>query len=357
MKWPIFLVFITLFSSIYANECRQLFVKFNSIQKSAEIKEATSKMDLKLYGIKNTPQGRREFEKIYAECMSPNSTLLKDRADEKVNTVFSRISYATMIGGYTYSNWEKPKDLMWFFNLGFGMGFSAVASKIQAALVLDHGHRYHYLVKDYLFGRGTDLTYMGITFFFPNKEKSEIQMKLDELKKSDQFTEDMIELKKYIDNPNHIERVKKELFNALSHMDYIDLGLGKHGDIDFNHLTPKDLEDKSVQKVVLAAIIAEEYERKKALLQTGSITTDSFIFDSFYAALKVPKDIYLQKISTQVMCLNMFNPSRGVKQVIAINVVNQVLFADYFGVAYKILKNEINGSDENTVERASRRQK
>jgi len=350
-----FILFFT--SSTPANECRILFSKFNQIERTAEIREKTKKLDLNLYGIKNTPAGRREFEKIYAECMTPNSTILKDRADEKVNTVFSRISYATMIGGYTYSNWEKPKDITWFFNLGFGMGFGAIASKIQSSLIIDQGHRFQYLVKDYLFSRGTDLTYMGITFFFPNREKNEVQVKLDELKNSPQFQADMIELKKYIDNPNHIERMKKEIFNALSHMEFINLGLGKHGDIDFNHLTPKDLEDKSVQRVVLAAIIAEEYERKNAWLQTGSLTTDSFIFDSFYAALKVPKDIYLQKISTQVMCLNMFNPSRGVKQVIAINVVNQILFADYFGVVYKILKNEINGSDENTVERTGKRQK
>lgn len=357
MKWLNFLILLTISTSSLSNECRSLFSKFNEIERIAKVREKTKKLDLKLYGIKNTPAGRREFERIYAECMTPNSTLLKDRADEKVNTVFSRISYATMIGGYTYSNWEKPKDIMWFFNLGFGMGFGAIASKIQSALIIDQGHRYHYLVKDYLFGRGTDLTYMGITFFFPDKEKNEVQIKLDELKHSPQFQADMIELKKYIDNPNHIERFKKEIFNALSHMEFINLGLGRHGDIDFNHLTPKDLEDKSVQKVVLAAIVAEEYERKNALLQTGSLTTDSFIFDSFYAALKVPKDIYLQKISTQVMCLNMFNPSRGVKQVIAINVVNQILFADYFGVVYKILKSEINGSDENTVERTGKRQK
>src|SRR5205823_2648818 len=98
----------------------------------------------------------------------------------------------------------------------------------------------------------------------------------------------------------------------------------------------KDLEDKDIQKVVIAAIIAQEYEKQKAPLNiTGNGMEDFFLFDSLYAIAKIPKDLAINKVVNQVMCLNANNVGRGLTQAIGISALNQILFADFYGITYQ----------------------
>ena len=205
-------------------------------------------------------------------------------------------------------------------------------------LIKDDGGRFAYLVKDYLFGRAATVAYFGGFLVLFNTDKAD-QVKLEKLKQSPTFKADVEKLKAYAQNESLIDRYQKELMAYLSQLEVIDLGIGVHEGVDFDHLKPSDLEDKDIQKVVLAAIMSQEYEQKKGPMSfTGSSTGDYFTFDSIYSIAKIPKDILVNKMIDQVMCLNANNPVRGMTQAIGIQTINQILFADYYGVTYRVSK-------------------
>jgi hypothetical protein len=153
---------------------------------------------------------------------------------------------------------------------------------------------------------------------------------------------DTAKLKEYADNKTLVKRYQEELMSYLSHLDTIDLGIGVHGGVDFDNLKPSDLEDTDVKKVVMAAIIAKDYEQKKDVLNiTDDKYHDFFIFDSLYSIAKIPKDMITNQIVDRVMCLNSYNVNRGLTQAVGISVLEQIIFADYYGITYKVLKKEL----------------
>ena len=180
-----------------------------------------------------------------------------------------------------------------------------------------------------------------------------IFFKVNEYVKGVEKQHDVEYIKRILTDDNWYENFKKKLFTTLGYLDEVSIGIGKKYGIDFDHLTKEQLQDEDIQKVVLAALVSQEMERRKhAIIKTGNSNYDSFIFDSFYSILKIPKDILVNKMTMQMVCLNMHNQSRGFTQAVGLNILNQVLFADYFGVTYRILKYEMVGDDENAIEKS-----
>ena len=164
---------------------------------------------------------------------------------------------------------------------------------------------------------------------------------MNDMKNSKTFKEDMQKLRTYVYRETFYERYKSEVMSYLSHLEVINTGLGTHQGINFDKLTPEDLEDEDVQQVVIAAIIAQEYENQNGLLNiTQNNSTDFFLFDALYSIIKIPKDIAVGKVVNQVMCLNRGNPTRGLTQAVGLSTLNQIMFADFYGVTYRVAKKE-----------------
>lgn len=354
MKWFLLVIFTLLSSNVFAakSSCREAmgaFFKYDA--QMSTLKKQASSYNIELYGLKDTPENRLKFEKIYVRCMSPGPKEVEDVMSKKLNNTFNAISVGTMVTGYAYSNWDKPKDAEWFLNLGIGLAFGAVAGSLQDKLLKDTKNKYYNLIQDYLYGRGTDVVYMGVQSGidqFTSIEKEKFKAYLNKLENQ----EDVERIRKMLENDYWYDNLRKKIFTALGYLDEVNIGAGKKYGIDFDHLTKEQLQDEDVQKVVLAALVSQEMERRKhAIIKTGNSNYDSFIFDSFYSILKIPKDILVNKMTMQMICLNMHNQSRGFTQAVGLNILNQVLFADYFGVTYRILKYEMVGDDENAIEK------
>lgn len=347
------------FESAFAgqkNSCNQLMENF--FQREAlvtKLKKDSANYKIKLYGFEDTPHNRAKFESMYVRCMTPGAKEIDDVASKKLNNTFHAMSVGTMIVGYSYSNWDKPKDVEWFFKLGLGLGFGAAAGALQKKLIKDTGNKYYNLILDYIYGRGSDVAFIStekaIDKIIKEDERAlELQLKLKDIKSHS----DYIQFQKVFHNESWYENFRNKLVTSLGYLDSVSIGAGTYNGVDFNNLTPKQLQDEDIQKVVIAALLAQEKERRKrALINTGTAELDSFIFDSMYAAFKVPKDIIVSRVTTQIICLNMHNQRRGFTQAVGLNVLNQVIFADYFGVAYKIMKYEMLGTDENAVEKTN----
>lgn len=338
-------------SAIAADKtCRESMKAFFTYDREMEnLKKQARSYNIELYGLKETLENRLKFEEIYIKCMSPGRKEVEDVLSRKLNNTFNAISVGTMVTGYAYSNWDKPKDATWFFGLGLGLGFGAAAGKIQDKLLKDTRSKYYNLIQEYLYGRATDVIFIGV-----DSVVSPTFNKVNEYVKGVEKQHDVEYIKRILTDDNWYKNFKKKLFTTLGYLDEVSIGIGKKYGIDFDHLTKEQLQDEEIQKVVLAALIAHEKERRKNyLINTGSSTYDSLIFDSFYSVLKIPKDYMLNKITMQIVCLNMHNQSRGFTQAVGINLLNQVLFADYFGLTYRILKYEMVGDDENAVEKTN----
>lgn len=353
------LISLFTFESAFAgqkNSCNQIMEGFfKRDELVTKLKTRASKQNIELFGLRDTPLNRAKFETMYVRCMTPGAKEIDDVASRKLNNTFNSISVGTMVVGYSYSNWDKPKDAEWFFNLGLGLGFGAAAGVLQARLIKDTGNKYYNLILNYLYGRGSDIAYMGVDKAIDQlKKEDEEALKIQLKLKNIHSNEDFQRFKEVVSTENWYQSYRTKLFTALGYMDSVSIGGGIYKGVNFDNLTPEDLQDEDVQKVVIAALLAQEKERRKqAVIHTGNSLLDNFIFDSVYAAFKVPKDIIVNRMTTQIICLNMHNQRRGFTQAVGLNIMNQVLFADYFGVVYKILKHEMLGTGENSVEKAN----
>ncbi len=353
------LLIIFTFESALAGQkssCNQLMENFFQRDKLvSRLKKDAANYNIELYGLKNTPHDKAKFESIYVRCMSPGAKEIDDVASKKLNNTFHAMSIGTMIVGYSYSNWDKPKDVEWFFKMGLGLGFGAAAGFLQNKLIKDTGNKYYNLILEYLYGRGSDVAFMGVDkaiekLTTDDEKELELQLKIKNIKTND----DYLRFKKTFHSESWYENFRHKLVTSFGYLDSVSIGAGVYKGVDFNNLTPEQLQNEDIQKVVIAALIAEEKNRRKmAVINTGKTELDSFIFDSVYAAFKIPKDIIVNRITTQIICLNMHNQRRGFTQAVGLNVLNQVLFADYFGVTYKIIKYELLGTDENSVEKTN----
>lgn len=297
-------------------------------------------MNVTKYGFVDNALGRERFEKLYVQCMTASKPTISDPMSAKLSFMQHKLSLATTVVGFSAANWEKPKDMQWFGRLAFGITFGEALGRIAGKLIVDNGNRFQFLIKDYLLTRVAVAAYLTSAPLVFDMERSQRQ-KIEDMKKSKTFKEDINKLTAYANRESFYERYKKELMSYLSHMPSINMGLGTHQGINFDKLTPADLEDEDVQKVVMAAIIAQEYENQKGPLNiTGNNYSDFFVFDALYSIAKIPKDIVVGKVVGQVMCLNKENPTRGLTQAIGISTLNQIMFADFFGVTYVVAKKE-----------------
>lgn len=284
---------------------------------------------------------RNKSENLYAQCLSPDKNELKDLAASRFFKINMGMSAATNIIGYTQRNWEEQKNFEWFARLGYGVALSAVAGTLAQKIISNNGNRFNYLLKDYIFTRVVTVGYFGgLNLFFDNTKSQ--RAKLEKLKTDPNFKEDIKKLKNYAEDQSRLDRAKKEIISYLSHLEVINIGIGIHEGIDFDHLKPSDLDDQDIQDVVIASIIAQEYKQQKgALVVTGSKQNDFLLYDSIYSVLKIPKEILVNKIIAQTLCLNSNNPTRGYTQAIGITAINQILFADYYGISYQVLRTKL----------------
>jgi hypothetical protein len=337
------LVLATSLSAFGAESCRDLMSSFFRHEEGKTISNKTAKMDITKFGLEENVINREKFERLYLQCLSPDKNQIKDLASKRYSKINLGMSVVTSVSGYTYTNWEKPKDMEWFGRLGYGLAFGAACGKIYGKLVKDDGSKFHHIIKDYIFGRVATVAYFGgFTVFFD--ANADLKAKVETLKKSPTFEADMKKLRAYIDDEKFNERYQKETIDYLSQLEEINLGIGIQEGVDFDHLKPSDLKDPDIQKVVMAAIVAQEYEQQKGILAvTGSKNNDYLLYDSIYSLAKIPKEIIVHKMIDQAVCLNSHNPARGITQAVGITALNQILFADYYGITYKVLKKELIG--------------
>lgn len=328
-------------SSYATDDCMGLMHAFFNHDDGLAVSNQTSKMDITKYGLKENPTDRLKFETLYRQCTMNEKNDIKTLVDKRFMKIQYGMSAATTIVGYTQMNWDKEKNFEWFARLGFGVTFGTLANAIYFKIMTNNSNRFMSVIKDYAFSRVATLSFIGgsSVFFDPHKNETE---KFNNLKNDPKFKEDIKKLKAYADQSNIYERYKKELIAYLSKQKVIDLGLGVHQGVDFDKLTPKDLEDKDIQDVVIAAILAQEYENYKAPLNvTGGYMEDLYLFDSVYSIIKIPKDIIVTNIMSRALCLNTNNPARGYTQAIGVMALNQIFFADFYGISYRVLRSEL----------------
>lgn len=338
----ILLILLGLNSTLYAaDNCRDLMRSFFNHQEGNVISNKTAKMDVEKFGLAENVVNRQKFERLYTQCLSPDKNKLKDLAEKRFSKINTGMGMATSIIGYTQRNWEQEKDFEWFARLGYGLALGTVASQLAQKIISNHGNRFAEVVKNYIFGRSLTLVYFaGASLLFESNKAQ--QEKLEELKSDPHFKEDIKKLKAYAEDESRLDRIKNEIISYLSQLEVINIGIGVHEGIDFDNLKPSDLEDKDIQEVIIAAILAQEYEQQKgALAITGSKQNDFLLFDSLYSIAKIPKDIIVDKIINQTMCLNSNNLTRAYTQAIGITAINQILFADYYGITYHVLQKEL----------------
>jgi hypothetical protein len=337
----VFILFLLLFSSMAsAQDCHDLMRTFFRKKAAKVINEETSNIDIAKYGFVDNSSGRKNFNRLYLQCQSTNKSLVTDPLRQRFSSLQHKLSLATTVVGYSAANWQKPKDMQWFGKMVFGVAFGEVVGKLAGKLIKDNGNRFHYLIKDYIFTRSAVAMYLTSSPYIFDNDKS-YRQKMSALKTSDNFQEEMRQLKSYATSERLIKRYQKEVMGYLSHLEVINLGFGVQQGVDFDKLTPEDLDDEDIQKVVMAAIIAQEYENQKGFLNvTQNNSADFFLFDALYSIAKIPKDMAVTKIVNQVLCLNAKNPSRGLTQAVGISALNQIMFADFYGITYRVAKKE-----------------
>jgi len=194
MKMITFLIFALSTQVLRASECSKLMENF--LQKSSSEKPTQTEINVSRYGFQNTSDGKRQFENLYAQCMSPDKNSFKEVASNKVNRIFQVMTAATTVIGYTESNWSKQKNTEWFERLGYNLVFGAVCGSIYGKLINDDSNRFKFIITDYIFNRFAAVGWsIGNNLIF--SEDKGLKNKIAQLKNSPHFASDIQSLKQF----------------------------------------------------------------------------------------------------------------------------------------------------------------
>lgn len=261
-----------------------------------------------------------EFTSLYFSCKSsvPND---KNENAKKIYTKFSLgLSTATLATSYTYSHRNEEKNLQWFTQLGYEVSFNALTSYLGSKVQSNSSDpQYIKSLKNYLIGRLFGIADIALYPMIVPNDNAKATEAVKALKDSQNFDSDIARLHKAYDERGVYVKFKQHIVST-----YRELLKNKQpievGGINWDNLTPEDLDRPEVQEVLVLAATVEMYELNRGpLLDTGDVGLDRYAFGSIFSALMIPKNMAQTYISYQILCMGQANPALAITKAAIFN--------------------------------------
>lgn len=274
------------------------------------------------------------YEKLAFGCRASKSTPEKKRASQLFKKFVLGIGVTSSIAGYTYANYDKEFDAKWFGRLGYELTIGMVSNYLSAKILTNPNNTIIRMgLQRYLLARSFGVVDMTLYSSFFSGNKDEARARLEELKKDPKFQEEMKKLSTFLEEEGTLVKYKRMIIEnikaLLRHQELAPESTGElhYGDFDFSGLKPEDLDDPEIQNIVIAAILAQEYEENRGkIISTGDVGADRFAFHAAYGLVMMPKDIYTSLYIYRVLCMGQMNPRAALMKAVGLYTLNRVVF-------------------------------
>lgn len=313
-----------------AREINSKYVK-KFIQHEKKIQE-------KSIAKKLNPEQTQRYQELYYGCRALRPNEVNKNAARDFKRFNLSLNLGTLGASYAFYNMDKDINGEWFAKLGYDVGitllFSYVGGSIQTKATDTQIVK---SLKSYFMGRIMGFTDVAIYDPIFNKEREKAEERIEELKKNPEYKAEIEKLLKTYNERGLYRKYKAELISALKHLpETISLGVkGKSVDennVDWNNLTPADLDRPEVQEILILAAMAQVYEEGKGQwIDTGDTGLDRYAFNTVFYAAQIPKSIAQNFITYRMLCMGQDNAKLSFTKAVLFNVstnfiVNQGLY-------------------------------
>jgi hypothetical protein len=312
----------------YSNQLRIDLKKL--IKKNPE--ESLTK--LRKLAKKSSKEFRTKYEKLTYGCRANKATPEKKTASRLFKRFVMSIGVASSIGGYTYANYDRDFNSQWFGKLGYELSIGMVSNYLGARVLTNPNNTVVRMgLQRYLLARSFGVVDMGLysTFFSGNQDAAE--QRLEQLRSSDNIREEISDLSAYLKDEKTLVKYKRMLIeNIKSLLRNNEIAPEEnykidYSSFDFTNLRAEDLDNLEVQEMIIAAILAQEYEENRGdIIATGDVGADRFSFHAAYGLVMMPKDIATNLYIYKVLCMGQINPRAALMKAVGLYTLNRVVF-------------------------------
>ena len=259
---------------------------------------------------------REVYQNLLQNCRARGKTGERVYASGRFRKFGMSLTIASSVGGYVASNYEEPKNLDWFKNIGFDLAMSVILKHIGNNIQLSpHTSGMKKVFDSLKVGATTDLanSYLYSKVLFPISE-DEMGAKLDELKQSPEMQKELDDLVKFLERDPEVKKFIDQLLKAKD-----DAGLEAA-------LGPEDLDDPYLRENLIEALAVKTYEEGAGdWIRTGDSGTDRYVFHRGWAAYSAPKGFLLGLWTYNILCRGANTPRLAFAKAFSIYVVDKII--------------------------------
>lgn len=278
------------------------------------------------------------YRELYYGCRALRPNNVNANAAKDFKRFNLSLGLGTLAASYSFYNMDKEKNAEWYARLAYDVGvtimFSYVGSAIQTKPTDTQIVK---SLKGYFSGR--IMGSVDILIYDPlfNDERKKAEARLAEIKKDPNYKAQIDRLIVEYQKRGVYRKFKDALIQRLKMLPSLSLGVeGNSVDtnsVDWNNLSPADLDRPEVQEVLVHAAMAQVYQESKGeWIETSNIGLDRYAYNSVYYAAMIPKSIVQNYITYQMLCMGQDNAKVAFTKAVLFNVTasfltNQVLFS------------------------------
>ena len=316
---------------INKKQSNQFRVDLNKLKKQKPEESVTK---LRKLAKRSSKEFRSKYEKLAYGCRSGKATPEKKVASRLFKRFVMSIGVASSIGGYTYANYDREFNNQWFGKLGYELSIGMVSNYLGSRILTNPNNTVVRMgLQRYLLARSFGVVDMGLYSTFFSGDQDMAEQRLDQLMESDDIRGEISELSAYLKDEKTLVKYKRMLIenikallknNELAPEENYKID---YSSFDFNNLRAEDLDDPEVQDMIIAAILAQEYEENRGdLIATGDVGADRFSFHAAYGLVMMPKDLATNLYIYKVLCMGQLNPRAALMKAVGLYTINRVVF-------------------------------
>lgn len=291
------------------------------------------------------------YERLTYGCRSTRWSPERKAAAQSFKKFTIGIGMVSSIGAYTYQNSDKEFDGMWFGRLGYELTVGVLTGLLSSRIISNPENTVVALaLKKYFLSRTTgvvDMFAYGALFGVSNEDAEE---RLALILKDPKKREELEKLRKFMDDKNLYQEFKEKFIEKLKEFkessevttkgssEIFEPISGKS--LDWNELTPEDLDDEEIQNMLLTAVSQQLYDEQKGdYIETGNAGSDRFVFHALYGAVLLPKDTFVSLYIYNTLCMGALNPKAALIKAVAVFTLNRLVFDQIY---YYVRRTSIN---------------
>jgi hypothetical protein len=276
-------------------------------------------------------------------CRAKGTNATKIAAAKTYTKFTIQIGLVSSVIGYTTSHWDDDKDLAWFHQLFYELGFGIVSGKIKSKVI---SHPTDGLavktIKNYVVGRSLSFLDSRLYSLQFDASKDVAKAKLEKLIKSEIFNQRIKNLAAIYNDKSAPHKWRDDFFNNAAKFLKNTTGIDRvpltTNDLDWSKISVNDIENPKVRALILKTLLFEQYKKEQAFFKMGDKGWDRFTFHSLYSMAALPHDMPKELIIYSILCNGALNPKKALLQALLIYTVDRLIMDQvYYGVRKKAI--------------------